>query len=561
MGQSADARLTPELAREICERTASAAVLDGSISPIGSQYVLGLRAKNCGTGDILDEEQVQAARKEDVLNSLSQIASKFRTRIGESLSSVEKHDTSLAEATTPSLEALKAYSAARQILSSTGDAAALPLFQRAIEIDPKFAMAYAYMGRMYGDLEDPALSRQSTTKAYELRDRSSDREKFYITAAYDLQVTGNLAKAQQTCEAWAHTYPREMEPNGFLGLIYNVSGKYEKAVEEARRLTELHPDFAPAYAFLSFAYQNLDRLGEAETALQRAAERKLEIPDFLVQAYDIAFLRSDTAGMEREAALAQGKPGAEAWISDHEAFALAYSGRLQQARRMSRRAVDLALQVGQRERAALYETPAALWEGFFGNTIEAGQSARAGIELSKELYAGYGTAFALALAGDSGRSQTLANDLEKRFGEDTGTRFSYVPALRARLALNHGEPAKAIELLQIAVPYELGVPRSSIHGNFGALYPVYVRGEAYLALHQGAEAAAEFQKILDHRGIVVSDPIGALARLQLGRALAIAGDMTRAKTAYQDFLSLWKDADPDIPIFKQAKSEYARLMR
>jgi tetratricopeptide (TPR) repeat protein len=222
-------------------------------------------------------------------------------------------------------------------------------------------------------------------------------------------------------------------------------------------------------------------------------------------------------------------------------------------------AVDLALQVGQRERAALYETPTALWEGFFGNWLDARQSARAGLELSKELYVEYGAAFALALAGDSGRSQTLANDLEKRFGEDTGTRFSYLPALRARLALNHGAPAKSIELLQMAVPYELGVPRSSIHGNFGALYPVYVRGEAYLALHQGAEAAAEFQKILDRRGIVVSDPIGALARLQLGRALAIAGDRTRAKAAYQDFLTLWKDADPDIPILKQAKSEYARL--
>jgi tetratricopeptide (TPR) repeat protein len=263
--------------------------------------------------------------------------------------------------------------------------------------------------------------------------------------------------------------------------------------------------------------------------------------------------------MEREVALAQGTSGAEAWISDHEAFALAYTGRLQQARRMSRRAVDLALQSGHREMAALYEIPGALWEAFFGNTLEAGQSARASLDLSKELYVEYGAAFALALARDSGQSQTLANDLETRFGEDTGARFSYLPALRARLALNHGEPAKAIELLQVAIPYELGVPRSSIHGNFGALYPVYVRGEAYLAAHQGAEAAAEFQKILDHRGIVVSDPIGALAHLHLGRAFVLSGDKTKAKTAYLDFLTLWKDADPDIPILKQAKAEYAKL--
>ena len=263
--------------------------------------------------------------------------------------------------------------------------------------------------------------------------------------------------------------------------------------------------------------------------------------------------------MEREVGLAQGKSGAEDWISDHEAFVLAYSGRLQQARRMSRRAADLAQQAGQRERAALYEAGAALWEAFFGNAPEARRSATAALELSKDREVEYGAAFALALSGDSSRSQTLANDLERRFPEDTSVRFSYLPALRALLALNHGEPAKAIELLQIAVPYELGAPRSSIHGFFGALYPIYVRGEAYLAAHQGAEAAAEFQKILDHRGIVVSDPIGALAHLQLGRAFALSGDKTKAKAAYQDFLTLWKDADPDIPILKQAKAEYAKL--
>jgi serine/threonine protein kinase len=558
MGQAADAPLTSELAKEICQRTTSAAVLEGSIAPLGGQYVLWLRAKNCRTGDVLDEEQVQAARKEDVLTALSQIASKFRTRVGESLSTIKEHDTPLEEATTPSLEALKAYSAARKIHSLTGDAAALPIYQHAIEIDPKFAMAYAWLGRVYGDLEEPALSRENTTKAYELRDRSSDREKFYITTSYDLQVTGNLENAQQTCEAWMRAYPRDTA-NGFLGLIYSVSGKYEKAVEETRKLTELHPDYVLGYSFLSGGYQYLGRFAEAETTLQRASQRKLEISAFLVQAYDIAFLRGDQAGMEREAALAWRESGLEAWISNHEAFALAYTGRLHQARTMSRRAVDLALQARQRERAALYETPVALWEAFFGNALQATQSATAALELSKELYVEYGAAFALALAGDAGRPQTLASDLEKRFGEDTGTRFSYLPALRARLALNHGEPSKAIELLQVAAPYELGVPRSSIHGNFGALYPVYLRGEAYLALHQGAEAAAEFQKILNHRGVVVSDPIGALAHLQLGRALVMAGDKTKAMTAYQDFLTLWKDADADIPIYQKAKAEYAKL--
>jgi serine/threonine protein kinase/tetratricopeptide (TPR) repeat protein len=560
MGRPADERLTPNLARDICERTASAAVLEGSIASLGSQYVLGLRAKNCRTGDILDEEQAQAARKEDVLNALSHIAGRFRTRVGESLATVEKHDTPLEEATTPSLEALKAYSTAWKVLSSTGTAAAVPLYKRAVEIDPKFAMAHANLGLAYSTIGESALSAQSISQAYQLRDRTSDREKFFITASYEVQVTGNLEKAQQTSESWAQTYPREMDAHGFLaGMIYPVFGKYEKAVEESRKVIELDPDFALGYFQLAFSNTYLDRLGEAGSALQRASERKLEIPEFLVQRYSIAFLQGDKAGMEREAALGRRKSGAEDWMSDQEALVLAYSGQLKEARQMSRRAVDLAQQAAKRESAALYETGAALCEAFFGNLPSARQRAMAALELSKGRDVEYGAAFALALSGDSAGSQTLADDLERRFPEDTVVRLNYLPALRGRLALNHGEPAKAIELLQIAVPYELGIPPSSFIAVFGALYPIYVRGEAHLAAHEGVEAAAEFQKILDHRGIVVSDPVGALARLQLGRAFALSGDPTKAKTGYQDFLALWKDADPDIPILRQAKAEYAQL--
>jgi len=560
MGRPPDSRLTPEVAREICERTGSAAILEGSIATLGSQYVLGLRAKNCRSGNVLDEEQVQTVRKEDVLNALSEIARRFRARVGESLTTVEKHDTPLAEATTPSLEALKAYSAAWKIQSSAGSAAVVPLFKHAVEIDPKFAMAYAALGRMYDDIGESDLSAESTSKAYELRDRASDNEKFFISASYDMQVKGNLEKAQQTCELWAQTYPREMMPHAFLsGIIYPLSGKYEKAVEESKRAIELDPDFAIGYNILAASYAYLDRLSEAESTLQRASERKLEIPDFLVQRYDFAFLKADTAGMQQAIALGQGKPGAEDWISDHEAFVLAYSGGLQQSRRMSRHAEDLAQQAGLREEAALFEAGAALREGFFGNTTAAKQRATTALELSKDRDVEYGAAFALALANDISRSEALANDLERRFPEDTSVRFSYLPALRARLALNHGEAAKAVELLQPFVPYELGAPHSSAPGFFGALYPVYVRGEAYLAAHKGTEATAEFQKILDHRGIVVSDPIGALAHLQLGRAYALSGDKTKAKSAYQDFLTLWKNADSDIPIFKQANAEYAKL--
>ena len=560
MGQPADARLTPELAREICERTASTAVLEGSIASLGSQYVLGLRARNCVTGDVLDQEQVQAARKEDVLSALSQIASRFRTRVGESLATIEKHSTPLPEATTASLEALKAFSAARKVANSTGFAEAVPLLKRAIEIDPNFAMAYAFLARNYGDIGESVLSADATRKAYELRNRASDREKFFITLTYDRQVTGNLEKAYQTCELWTQTYPRDLDAHGlFSGYTTKGTGKYLKSIEEARKALALDPDFLPGYLNLAFGYVYLDRLDEAQDALRRAAERKLEIPDLLVSRYWIAFLKSDKAAMEREVALAQGRPGAEDWISHSQALVLARSGRLQLARRMSQRAVDLAEQSAQRERAALYETAIATWGAFSGNEAEARRSAMAALELSKGRDVEYGTAFALALSGDFSQPQALANDLEKRFPEDTLVRFTYLPTLRALFALKHGQPANAVELLQANVPYELAVPGISYFGFFGSLYPVYVRGESHLAQHQGAQAATEFQKILDHPGLVFADPVGAVAHLQLGRALALSGDKTKAKTAYQDFLTLWKDADPDIPILKQAKAEYARL--
>jgi tetratricopeptide (TPR) repeat protein/predicted Ser/Thr protein kinase len=559
MGQKSDVRVTPILAREICERTGGAAVLEGSISSLGSEYILGLQAKSCRTGEMLDQEQVQAARKEDVPGALSQMVIKFRSRVGESLATVEKLSTPLAEATTSSLEALRAYSNGFKILFMQGDAAALPLFKHAVELDPQFAMAHAYLGRLYGDLEYPSLSAESTTKAYRLRDRTSERERFFISASYDMQVTGNLESMQETCEAWVQTYPRETGGHRFLGMIYSAFGRFDAALEHAKRAAELEPDVALGSVFLSFDYQNLNQFAEAENVLERAFQRRKDIPEMLVQRFDLAFLRDDRAKMTLWANLARGKPGAEDWMAAHQAFALAYTGHLRQANEASQFAVDMALQTGDRERAALYQIPAALWEAFFGNADKAKSIAMAVTKLSRELYVEYGAAFALSRVGDSSRAAEFADDLEKRFEHDSGVRFSYLPSLRARLALNDGDPAKAIALLQIARPHELGLPRSAMHGNFGALYVVYVRGEAYLAAHQGAEAAAEFRKILSHRGTVSSDPIGAIARLQLGRAWAMAGDTAKARSAYRDFLTLWQDADSDIPILKQAKSEFAKL--
>jgi eukaryotic-like serine/threonine-protein kinase len=555
MGHRADAQLTPELARGVCERTGSVAVLEGSIAPLGSQYVLTLQAKSCGTGEVLDQEQVQAAKKEDVLSALSQIAGRFRNRVGESLTTIQEHNTPLAEATTPSLEALEAYSAGWKLHTSNGAMAALPLLKRAVEIDPNFALAQATLGREYADLDESDLSAEHTTKAWQLRDHTSDREKFLIIANYEGLATGNLEKARQNDEAWAQTYPRDAAPHTTLaGFPNKAAGKYEKALGEARKAIELDPDFAISYYSLGVNNVYLDRLEEAENVLLRAAGRGLEIDEFIMLQHDIAFLKGDQAAMDRAVARGRERSGGDTWISNKEAFALAYSGHLKKATVLTQRAVDQARQEAQPERAGLWEAGASLREAFFGNAPQARKSAAAALEQSDNREVEFGAALALAMSGDAGRAQALADDAERRFPEDTVMRFGYLPVLRARIALNRGEASKAIELLQVAVPYELGARQT-----LGALYPIYVRGEAHLAAHQGAEAAIEFQKILDHRGVVGSDPIGALAHLQLGRAFALAGDKAKARAAYDDFFGLWKEADPDVPILKRARSEYLTL--
>lgn len=557
MGKSADAPLTATAAREICERTGSAAVLEGSIAPIGNQYVLGLRATSCHTGKVLDQEQAQSAHKEDVLNVLSGMASRFRTRLGESIAAVEKHDTPLAEATTSSLEALKAYSAAWKLHASGGAIASLPLFKRATELDPRFAMAHASLGRIYADLDQSDLAAESMTRAWQLRNPVSEREKFFITVNYEMLVTGNLEKARQTSEAWAQTYPREARPHHMLsGMINKAAGRYEEAAAEASKGIELGPDFAIGYYNLAVNNAYLGRFEDADKAMARGTARGVDLEEFLMLQHDLAFLRGNQAEMSRVAAQARERPGAENWISNKESFVLAYVGHVRQAREMSSRAVAEAQHAGQPERASLWEAGAAVREAFFVSSREARVRADSALRLSRNREVEFGAALALALVGDRTRSETLASDLERRFPEDTLVRFSYLPSVRAGLALSGGDFSKALEILQTAAPYELGVNRTTF---FGALYPVYLRGEAYLAAKKGQEASTEFQRILDHRGIIVSDPIGALARLQIARAYVLSGDKVKARTSYADFLALWKDADPDIPVLKEAKAEYANV--
>ena len=437
MGQPPEAPLTPEIALDVCVRTGSAAVLEGSIAPIGSQYVVGLRAKNCRTGDILDEEQAQAARKEDVLNALSRIARRFRTRVGESLTTVEKYSTPLDEATTPSLEALKAYSASVKVGFTSGFSGAIPLLKRAIEIDPKFALAHAQLGLWYSDIGESVLSIESTTRAYQFRDRTSDPERFFITTTYDRQVTGNLAKAQATCHLWAQTYPRDARPHGLIsGFIYQGEGKYEESIEEAQRALELDPDLNPAYLNLAYSYYSLDRFNDAETVMRRATDRKVGFPEFAVLRYYISFMKGDTAGMQEVVTSSRNISGAEGWLAQADALTSAYFGRLHQAARKSQHAIDAAQQAGQKEQAATYEASAAVWQALFGNEAAAKERANAALDLSRGRDVEYAAAVALAISGDTSRFQVLVDDLARRFPEDTSVQFNYLPSLRGLRALD-----------------------------------------------------------------------------------------------------------------------------
>jgi len=564
MGKPVDAALTAEIARDICERTGSAAVLDGSIASLGSQFVLGLRARNCRTSEVLDQEQAQAARIEEVMSALSQIAIKFRTKVGESLATVKKYDTPLAEVTTPSLQALKDFSTARKIFLRRGWDAALPLMKRVTETYPDFAMAHAVMARLYTDIGETELAAQSAAAAYRLRDRVSDREKFFIEANYYTQVTGNYEKAQETFESWGQSYPRDYEPAGLLsGSIYRAFGKYDQTIEQAKRAIAIDPDVPFSYVNLAGAYSELGRLAEAEAVFQQAAQRGVVFPFGLVSRFNLAFVKGDQTEMEQAANVARKNPVAADLLSVKESFVLAYSGRLRDARKKLQLAADLARKAGTQEKAATIEAIEALWEAFFGNEKEARMGATEALKASKARNVEYAAALALAISRDSSVAQKRVDDLAKRFPEDTCIQASYLPVLRARLALNQSvngsESARALKSLEVAAPYELGTPISKVAAGFGALYPVYMRGEAYLDAKQGPEAAAEFQKILDHRGIVATDPIGALAHLQLGRAWYAVGDNDKAKTTYRDFFALWKDADPDVPILKSAKAEYSRL--
>jgi hypothetical protein len=538
--------------------------VDGSITSLGSEYVLSLRARNCRSGEVLDQEQASAAKKDDVFKVLSEAANRFRTWAAGSLPSADKEPSLPAEVTTPSLEAWRSYSAAMKAQQRGAQTAeALPLLKRAIEIDPQFAMAYANLGRQYGSFGESELGAQNIAKAYELRNRVSSQENYFITFNYHRQVTRNLELARQTLVSWAQETPNELMPHGFLAAFTSQgSGHYEKAVEEGLKAIELDPDYSIGYFNVVFGYIYLNRLQEAEALLRKAAERKIEVMEFSLCRYFIAFLRNDQAAMEKEIAQRQAKMEAQGWFEHQEALTMAYQGRLKDADRLSDRAVNLSRQAGLRERASLFEGTRAAWDALLESREEAARSADAALSLYRSRDADYGPAFALALLHDSARVHKIAADLEKRYPEDTSVQFSYLPALRALQALNQGDAAKALELTQVATPYDLAVPGTAFYSGafFGAMYPVYVRGLVYSRMGRHREAAAEFQKILDHPGIMLNDPMGPMARLQLARALSASGDRAKSAATYKNLLAIWKNADPDVPAVQEARAESAKQL-
>jgi tetratricopeptide (TPR) repeat protein len=511
-----------------------------------------LKAVNCSNGESLASTEAQASDKSHVLDALGKTASEIRKKLGESLSTVQKFATPLEQATTPSLEALQAYNQGlTTMVVKVAYAAAVPFFQRAIRLDPNFAMAYAALGSDYSNREQTTLGAENIRKAYELRARASERERFYIESSYYHYVTGDLEKARQVDELFQETYPRYAGTPNLLCVIYNILGQNDKSLAEAREALRLDPGSGLSYANLVEAYMNLNRLDEARATVEEAQAKKLDFFYLHGSLYLLAFLQNDAAGMAQQVVWAAGKPGMEDVLLSFDADTAAYSGGLKKARELSRRAVASAEGADAQERGAAYEAEATLRETLFGNSALARQRA-ASVGLSTGRDVKYMAALALAFGGDVTRAQTLADDLAKRFPDDTIVKLQYLPTIRGQLALDRNDASKAIEALDVATPFELG-------SGGGGMYAVYVRGEAYLAAHQGEQAAAEFQKILDHRGIVLNDPIGALAHLQLGRAYALQGDTAKAPAAYQDFLKLWKDADPDIPILQAAKAEYAKL--
>jgi serine/threonine protein kinase/tetratricopeptide (TPR) repeat protein len=552
MGHAPAEHITADVARELCLRTGSKAVIGGLISNLGSQYVVSLDAVACNTGDSLAKEQAEAASKEAVLKALGTAATSLRTKLGESLASVQKFDVPV-EATTPSLEALKAYSMGITTGRTKGNAEAIPFLKRALELDPNFAIAYAGLAVLYGNLGQASLSANYATKAYGLRDRVSERERYRISALYFERVTVEVEKATEAYELWAKSYPQDVVPHTNLGNLYSNLSQYDKAVAETEVSQRLEPTI-PGYANLAGLYINVNRLKDARQTLQEAQQKGFDDLFIRSNLYSLAFLSGDTAEMERQVAWAAGRPNEEDQMFNSHADTQAYYGRLGKARDLARRASDSAVRSDAKETGAQWLVYQGLREAEVGNVTAARQGVARALALAPGRDVKVLSALALARSGETAQSRTILEALQKSEPTNTYLKVYWFPVIEASIAMAQQAPDRAVVALEPSLPYELGNPPPG-----GTMYPPYVRGMAYLAQKNGPAAAAEFQKFLDHSAIVQNFLLGSLAHLQLGRAYALSGDAAKAKSAYQDFFTLWKDADPDIPILKEAKAEYAKL--
>ncbi len=556
MEQPDNARLTNDLARQICQRLGATAVIGGSIANLGSQYVLGLSALKCSTGETLTEEQVTADSKSQVLAALAQGASELRGKLGESFSSIQQFDVPLEMATTSSLEALQAFTLGRKAMVQQEDyATAVTLFERAISLDPSFAMAYATLGTCYNNLNEPAKAAENTTKAYQLLDRTSEREKLYITSHYYQFVNGDVLKAEQAYDLGTETYPQDVANYINLSAVYSVLGEYDKGLAASQNALHVDAGDGLTYDDVAGAYLALDRLDEAKAVIQQSYARGLDPAGEHLTLYQAHFLEHDAAGMAKEVAWATGKTGYEDQFLFADSSTAASSGQLQHSRDLADRAIASAQHADEPETAAGYRAAEALREALFGNAAEAKSAATAALAISRGENVAACAALAYALSGDIAHAQAIADDLAKRFPEDTVVQYLYLPSIRAEIELAHGNPSKAIDVLHVSAPYELGEPQ----WPETSLWPVYFRGMAFLAAHDGASAQVEFQKILDHPGIALNLSIGSLAHLEIGRAEALQGNKDKARAAYQDFFALWQHADAGIPILQQAREEFAKL--
>jgi serine/threonine protein kinase/tetratricopeptide (TPR) repeat protein len=553
MGRPADERVTNDVAREICLRDSVKAMLTGSISSLGSHYVIDLNAVNAQTGDSLARAQAEAESKEQVLKSLDSAASTLRQKLGESLASVQKFATPLEQATTSSLDALKEYSLGQAAHQKLGDEAAISHLKRAVELDPNFAMAYATLGVAYGNMTQQSQARENLKKAFDLKDRASERERLYISAHYYDEGTREVDKAIETYEQWKKTYPRDTVPWDNLALGYVGIGQHEKSLANASEAMRLDPKDHFAYQNLASAYERLNRFDEAKAVLDKASAQNMNLPAAKFTLYDIAFIQHDQGGMQRQLEALRGNPlePITLWIKGQGECAL---GKVQNARQSYTQGVGVAQHFGMKEFAAALRLGGGSCEAELGNMALARQAAKQAFSLSDDRDARTWAAQLFARTGDTARAQKLIDELAQEFPTDPMLNAVWLPVAGAINELQRNNPGRAITSLEASLPYELGA------GPSGAVYwPMYIRGEAFLKAKEGAKAAAEYQKILDHRGIDPASPLYSLARLGLGRGYALQGNTAKAKTAYQDFLALWKDADPDIPILKEAKAEYAKL--